>query len=200
MKKAITHLKKDPILKPLLERVTVEPTTPSDDLYYNLLRAIVFQQLSGKAATTIHNRFLNLFDDGYPHPELLIEMDTKTLRSAGLSGQKSGYVQNIANFFIEEKLINKDLSHMSDDELVDYLVQIKGVGKWTVQMLLMFSMERQDVLPLDDLVIFQSIQGMYGLEGTKRELKKQMTEIAEAWRPYRSVACRYLWRWKDTVQ
>ncbi len=200
MKKAIAHLKKDPILKPLLERVTVEPTTPSDDLYFNILRAIVFQQLSGKAATTIHNRFLNLFDDGYPHPELLIEMDTRTLRSAGLSGQKSGYVQNIANFFIEENLINKDLSDKSDDELVDYLSQIKGVGKWTVQMLLMFSMERQDVLPLDDLVIFQSIQGMYELEGTKRELKKQMTEIAEAWRPYRSVACRHLWRWKDTVQ
>ena len=198
MKKAIKHLKKDPILKPLLERVTVEPTTPSDDLYYNLLRAIVFQQLSGKAATTIHNRFLNLFDDGYPHPELLVEMDRSTLRSAGLSGQKSGYVQNIANFFIAENLINKDLSDKSDDELVEYLTQIKGVGKWTVQMLLMFSMERQDVLPLDDLVIFQSMQALYGLEGTKRELKKQMTEIAEAWRPYRSVACRYLWRWKDS--
>lgn len=197
MKKAIAHLKKDPVLKSLIERVTIEPTTPSDDLYYSILRAIVFQQLSGKAAKTIHNRFLDLFNDGYPHPELLVEIDTQTLRSVGLSGQKAGYVQNIANFFIEENLINKDLSKKSNEELIEYFTQIKGVGKWTVQMLLMFSMERQDVLPLDDLVIFKSIQGMYGLEGTKRELKKQMMEIAEAWRPYRSVACRYLWRWKD---
>ena len=197
MQNAVEHLSRDPILKAIIDRVTLEPILPTDDLYFYLLRAIVFQQLSGKAAATIHRRFLDLFPDGYPHPHLLLEAETATLRSAGLSGQKAGYVQNIARFFTEEKLINKDLSYLSDEELIAYLTQIKGVGKWTVEMLLMFGMDRPDVLPLDDLVIFQAIRNLYELEGNKRELKVQMTAIAEAWRPFRSTACRYLWRYKD---
>lgn len=199
MQKAIDYLSKDAILKEVIDRVELTPITVGDDLYGSLIRAIVFQQLSGKAATTIHNRFLDLFNDGYPHPELLIEMETATLRSVGLSGQKSGYVQNIAHFFIEENLLNIDISEKKDEELIDYLTQIKGVGKWTVQMLLMFTLGREDVLPIDDLVIQQSMQKLYTIEGTKREVKREMLVIAETWRPYRSVASRYLWRWKDTV-
>ncbi len=197
MTKADRHLSRDPKLAPIVKKYDLPPLSPTDDLYAKLLRNIVFQQLSGKAATTIHNRFLQLFPEEYPAPERLLAFDIEDLRAVGLSRQKANYVQNIARFFTENKIKNADLFAMEDDALIDYLSQIKGVGKWTVEMLLMFSMERQDVLPLDDLVVFQQIQKLYGLEGTKRELKKQMTEIAEAWRPYRSVASRYMWVFKD---
>ena len=197
MTAADLHLAKDTVLAPLVQKYELPPLTPTDDLYAKLLRNIVFQQLSGKAATTIHKRFLQLFPDEYPDPERLLAFDIEDLRAVGLSRQKANYVQNIARFFIENNIKNADLFAMADEALIEYLSQIKGVGKWTVEMLLMFSMERPDVLPLDDLVVFQQIQKLYGLEGTKRELKKQMTEIAEAWRPYRSTASRYMWASKD---
>jgi DNA-3-methyladenine glycosylase II len=127
----------------------------------------------------------------------LVQLSPEQLRAVGLSGQKAGYLQNVAQFALENDLETKDWSGMSEADIIAFLTQIKGVGKWTVEMLLMFSLGRTDILPVDDLGIQQGIKRLYALEETGKELKKRMIEIAEPWRPYRTYACRYLWRFKD---
>jgi DNA-3-methyladenine glycosylase II len=148
-------------------------------------------------AAVIENRFLSLFEDNTPHPDKLISLGMDTLRSVGLSRQKAAYLQNVAAFFQKEKLENKDWSSMDDEAIIQYLTQIKGVGKWTVEMILMFSLERPDVLPLDDYGISSAIVQLYGLEESGRTLRQRMLGLAEPWRPYRSYACWYLWRFKE---
>jgi DNA-3-methyladenine glycosylase II len=193
----LDHLRRDPILAPLLDRISLPAYEREADVYARLIRAIVFQQLSGKAASTIHGRFLGLFPDGYPHPDALLALDLPALRSVGLSQQKSTYIQNIARYFLEHNLFDQNWDDRSDQEVLDLLTPIKGVGYWTVEMLLMFTLDRPDVLPLDDLGIQQAMQGLYNLDGKGKVLQRQMTETAEPWRPYRTYACYYLWRWKD---
>jgi DNA-3-methyladenine glycosylase II len=190
------HLSKDPILAKAVAIIELPDIQSSEDIYYSLLDSIVSQQLSVKVADVIFKRFLGLFDGGYPEANILINLDPETMRSVGLSYQKAGYLKNVAEFFIKENLENKDWDSFTDDELVDYLSQIKGVGKWTVQMILMFTLKRLDVMPIDDLGIQQGMMLLYGLEKDKA-LKTNMLTIAEAWQPYRSEACRYIWRYKD---
>ena len=149
--KQLTHLKKDAILKKAIKRVGAFETTFNEDLYLSLMKAIVSQQLSVKAAATIWQRFLVLFKDGYPHAKILLKMKDDKLRSVGLSYQKAGYLKNIARFSSEKTLDYAKLRSKPDEELIEYLVEIKGVGRWTVEMLLMFSLNREDILPLDDL-------------------------------------------------
>ncbi|MCC6371287.1 MAG: DNA-3-methyladenine glycosylase 2 family protein [Bacteroidia bacterium] len=193
----IKHLKKDKILKKVIDKVGPLETRSSSDLYLSLLKAIVSQQLSVKAADTIWNRFLKLFKDNYPEPEKLLKLKDEKLRAAGLSFQKAGYLKNIARFSIEQTLDYKKLKSKSDDELIEYLVSIKGVGRWTVEMLLMFSLERSDVFPKDDLGIQNGIKALYGITTVKRELYSDMETIAQKWKPFRTLACRYIWRYKD---
>lgn len=193
------HLSKDPIIKPLIDQVVLKERTAQKTVYEALIRSIVFQQLSGKAASTIHGRFLALFDDHFPHPQRIQTLSLEELRAAGLSRQKSGYIKNVAEFFIENDLINKDWSSETDESIIQQLTQIKGVGQWTVEMILMFTLKRMDVLPLDDLVIKNSMISMYGVEEKGRALKRRLLEIAEPWRPYRTVASLYLWQWQDTI-
>ncbi len=194
----IQHLCQDQQLKSIIEITEVDIPPCTENLYIRLIRAITYQQLSGKAAATIYGRFIDLFPDNYPHPESLLAMDLPTLRSVGLSRQKATYIQHVAAFFQAEKLENKDWSDMEDDAVIEYLTQIKGVGRWTVEMILMFTLNRPDILPLDDLGIQQAIQLLYGFEAKGRELKGRMLEVSEPWRPYRTVASVYLWRWKDS--
>ncbi len=196
----LQHLKKDKTLKKVIERVGVLNQKKDLDLYVSLMRSIVSQQLSVKAAATIWGRFLDLFKDGYPDPKLLLKMKDDKLRAVGLSYQKAGYLKNIARFSIEKTLDYKLLKSKTDDELIEYLVEIKGVGRWTVEMLLMFSLNRFDVFPLDDLGIQNGIKSLYNLEPqNKKQLFKQMEAVAENWRPYRTLACMYVWRHKDTA-
>lgn len=194
------HLQQDASIARLLEVVEMPDFTPSGRIYYDLLESIVSQQLSVKAATTIFNRFCSIFPDQYPHPELLIEIEPARLRESGLSNQKAGYLKNVAHFSLQNDLENHAWDRMTDEEIVEFLSQIKGVGKWTVQMLLMFSLGRPDVFPIDDLGIQQAMIRLYGINETGKDLKKRMLQIAEPWQPYRTVACRYLWRWKDAVK
>lgn len=196
--KILEHLGRDPKLGKVIATTDVTWPDAGEDIYFNLIRAIVYQQLSGKAAATIHGRFLELFPEAYPYPEPLLDLDLPALRSAGLSRQKASYIQNVAEFFQRENLVGKDLADMPDDEVIQYLTQIKGVGRWTVEMLLMFTLNRPDVLPLDDLGIQQAIQQLYGFEARGRVLRERMQKIAEPWRPYRTYASLYLWRWKDS--
>lgn len=196
---AILHLQQEATIRPLLAQIAMPDFTPTGKIYYSLLESIVSQQLSVKVADVIFNRFLSLFPDNYPHPNDVIAIDFDRLRSVGLSGQKATYIQNVACFALENDLENKNWDAMSDDEIIAFLTQIKGVGKWTVQMLLMFTLARPDIFPVDDLGIQQAMQKLFKIEEQNpRLLKLKMIELAEPWRPWRTVASRYLWRWKDS--
>lgn len=197
MEKIINHLSSDARLAGIIPLIPFPAATPDRNLYTDLLDSIVSQQLSVKAATTIYGRFLQLFEDGFPHPDQVLALSTDQLRAVGLSQQKASYMQNVARHWISEDLMHKDWHTMSDEDILADLTQIKGVGKWTVQMILMFTLHRPDVFPADDLGIQQGMIRLYELTETGRPLHKRMHDIAEAWRPYRSYACYYLWRWKD---
>ena len=195
------HLTKDPHLKKVIEadaeKMALEP--PRKDIYLALVRSILGQQLSTKAAATIYQRFLALFPENYPTPELVVKSSIDTLKSAGLSKQKATYIQNVADFAINPGLEFDQLNTKTDEEIIQHLTKIKGVGRWTVEMLLMFAFQRPDVFAVDDLGIQQAIKKLYNLTEEKKELKNKMIEIAEVWKPYRTIACRYLWRWKDNT-
>ncbi|MFQ5448406.1 MAG: DNA-3-methyladenine glycosylase family protein [Saprospiraceae bacterium] len=198
MQKKITrHLSKDSVLKPLVQNIPFLELSTSRGVYFDLLRSIVSQQLSGKAAATIHGRFLDLFQDRIPHPAILRKLEPEALRAAGLSRQKSSYLQNVAAFFENENVSEERLRQMSGEAVIRYLTQIKGVGKWTVEMILMFTLQRPDVLPVDDLGIQNAITELYELEEKGKALREKMVEIAAPWRPYRSYACYFLWQYKD---
>lgn len=187
-------------LKVVIESCPYPRSRRHSDVYMALLSSIVSQQLSVKAADTIFNRFLALYPDRYPHPEKLIKTRNERLRSAGLSQQKSAYLKNVARFAVgEDGLDYQRLKKKSNEELLIHLTQIKGVGQWTVEMLLMFTLDRKDVFPVDDLGIQQAIRRLYKLDHEGKELKRKMVEIAENWRPYRSIVCKYLWHWKSLV-
>lgn len=196
---AIEHLHKEPNISRVIHAIEMPDFAPSQKIYFDLLESIVSQQLSVKVAAVIFNRFLSLFPDQYPHPEQLVAFDIERLRSVGLSNQKANYLQNVAHFSMQHDLENKNWHAMSDHDITQFLTQIKGVGVWTVQMLLMFSLGRPDVFPDGDLGIQQGMAKLFGLQETGKDLKNKMHELAEPWRPWRTVACRYVWRWKDTA-
>ena len=189
----------DAKMQAVAEAIQLPDLQPNEDVYCALLESIVSQQLSVKAADTIFKRFLGLFEKQYPTPDILQAMDAEILRGVGLSRQKASYLQAVAEFHLRQGIDYQTLHTKTEDEIITYLTQIKGVGKWTVEMLLIFVLQRPDVLSVDDLGIQQGIKKLYNLTTEGKELKKQMLELAENWRPNRSLACRYLWRWKDTV-
>jgi len=197
------HLSQEPNIAPIIAQLTIPPRPDHDgDVYFGLLRSIAYQQLSGKAAGTIFGRFLDLFPDGYPHPERLLEMDDDAIRAAGMSRSKTAYIKNVAQYWLDHKLINADWEQWTDQEIIDRLTTIKGVGQWTVEMMLMFVLKRPDLLPLDDLVVKRNIITLFGIDNTKLKGKKLNAEIircCEPWRPYRSYASRFMWAMKGTV-
>ena len=198
--KIYNHLAKDKKLKVALDKIKeLEAPRSSGDVYYDLVRTIAFQQLSGKAATTIFNRFLELFEDVYPHPTQVLDFEIADLRGVGFSRQKSSYIQNIAQFFLDNDAVEEFCKKESDEVITEYLTQIKGVGVWTVHMLLMFTLERPDVFPDGDLGIQQGMIGLYNIKAdNKKELLKKMNKLAAPWKPYRTYASRFIWRWKDS--
>ena len=156
------------------------------------------QQLSTKVAGVIRKRFLGLFGGKTPTPEMILAVPFEKLRAIGLSNAKTNYVQNVARFAIENGMDHKDLRKMSNEEVIEYLTQIKGVGRWTTEMLLMFTLGREDVFAVDDLGIQNAMIGLYKLDGSDRKkLKEKMLLISEKWSPYRTYACLHLWHWKD---
>ena len=160
--------------------------------YDALVRSIVFQQLSGKAAGTIHRRFLDLYPGRRARAELVLASTEEQLRSAGLSRQKIGYLRDLSSRVTDKSLPLAHLGRLEDDAIIDHLVQVKGIGRWTVQMFLMFRLGRPDVLPELDLGVQTAIQRAYGLKA--RPTPKEVVRIGEPWRPYASVASWYLWR------
>jgi DNA-3-methyladenine glycosylase II len=168
-----------------------------DDAYGTLVRAITGQQLSTKAAATIYGRLTELYGGRTPTPEEIIETDPQQLRAIGLSNAKAAYLRDLAEHIVDGELPIDRLAEMPDAEVQETLTSIKGLGRWTVDMFLMFHLGRRDVLPVGDLGIRKAIQVHYGLD----ELPKaaEMEQIAEAWRPQRTLACLYLWESLDNA-
>jgi len=193
---AIRYLSKDPLLSKVIDSVSHEFAKPSGTVYEGLLSSICSQQLSVKAAETIHGRFLNLFG-GSPQPQALLATPVDELRAVGLSYRKASYVHNVAQFFTEKKLQDANWDAYKDEDIIEILTEIKGVGRWTVQMILMFELGRPDVMPLDDLGIQKAMIELYELKTVKKELRHMMEQIAAEWSPYRSTACKLLWRYTD---
>ncbi|MBK7697287.1 MAG: DNA-3-methyladenine glycosylase 2 family protein [Saprospiraceae bacterium] len=193
----LLHLHQDKILSPIIDKCTLTIHKAPLQLFDDLLRSIVSQQLSTKAAATIYDRFLSLFENKIPKPDQIKKQSDAQLRAVGLSGQKSAYIRNVVDHFDANNLYNRNWDNYSDGEIIDELTKIKGVGKWTVEMILMFSLHRPDVLPLDDLIIRNSMISFYNITSEKKQQVLDLTQIAEKWRPYRSYACRYLWASKD---
>jgi DNA-3-methyladenine glycosylase II len=192
------HLARDRKLGKIIEAQGERSLTAKKDLFHYLCASIMSQQLSTKVASVIHQRFLDLFGGVPPTPDQVLTTPPETLRSIGLSNAKVQYVHNVARFTLERGLSRKILDRMSDDEVIAYLTEIKGVGRWTVEMLLMFALRREDVFPADDLGIQQAMTRLYKLDDSDRKkLKASMHRIAAKWSPYRTYASMHLWRWKD---
>ena len=190
----------DPTMAALIERVgRIDIATrlrrrseerPAD-AYGALLRAIVGQQLSTKAARTIYLRVLDLFDGKTPAPEQLLDATVEDLRGAGLSGRKVEYIRDLASHVLSGELELDRLDQLSDEEAIEEIVAVRGLGQWTAEMFLLFHLERPDVLSGGDLGIRKAIQIEYGLE--EMPSPTRVIEIGEPWRPHRSLASLYLW-------
>jgi DNA-3-methyladenine glycosylase II len=195
MRKAVNHLKKsDPILRSIIERVGPCRMEFGEPEFSALAESIVYQQLNGKAAATIFERFAALAGEPLT-PEGILKLSDVQLRSVGLSKQKSAYLKDLAAKTAAGALDFARLSQLSDDEVIEHLTQVKGIGVWTAHMFLMFSLRRPNVLPTGDYGVQMAIKKHY----KKRKLPKpkDMEKIARAWEPYRSVACWYMWRSLD---
>jgi len=195
MRKAVNHLKKsDPILAAIIERVGPCRMQFEEPQFPRLAQAIVYQQLNGKAASSIFERFATLA--GKPlTPAGILKLDNDQMRAAGLSQQKSSYMRDLAEKTQAGLLNFSRLPDLSDDEVIKHLTQVKGIGIWTAHMFLMFSLRRPNILPTGDYGVQTAIKKFY----KKRKLPKpeQMQKIAKVWEPYRSVASWYLWRGLD---
>ncbi len=191
------HLQKDKKLSQCLGTEIVELQLQKN-IPVRLMASIMSQQLSTKVAAIIFNRFLALYNGKEPKPQQVLDTPFEQLRGIGLSNAKVQYIQNVAAFCIEHKISDKQLQKLSNESIIELLTQIKGVGKWTVEMLLMFSLGREDVFAVDDLGIQQAMIKLYNLDtSNKKILKEQMMIISTKWKPYRTYACLHLWKWKD---
>lgn len=193
MRKAILHLKKaDPVLSSVIERVGGYRIEYRDPDFQTLVRSIVYQQLSGRVASVIFGRLAALVPGGAITPEGILKLKPDKMRRAGLSKQKTNYIRDLARKTARGKLKFELLPKLSDDEVIEHLTQVKGIGVWTAHMFLIFALQRPDVLPVGDLGVRSAIRKAYGLE--ELPLPEQMAELAASWRPYCSVASWYLWR------
>ncbi len=194
----MSHLQKD---KKLASILTQEPFVLKrrKNIPIRLMASIMSQQLSTKVAAVIFKRFLDLYNGKEPKVSTVLETPDEVLRSIGLSNAKVGYVKNVAQFCIEHQITDRKLSTMSNESIIALLVQIKGVGQWTVEMLLMFSLGREDVFAVDDLGIQQAMCRLYKIDAShKKTMQVAMLKRAQKWAPYRTYACLHLWNWKDS--
>jgi 3-methyladenine DNA glycosylase/8-oxoguanine DNA glycosylase len=220
MRKAVLHLKKsDPLMRAIIDRVGPCRMEFGEPTFHSLAEAIVYQQLNGKAAVTIFKRFTALAGDPVT-PEGILKLSAEQLRAVGLSKQKSSYLFDMAERAKRGDLDFSKLADMSDDEVIEHLTQVKGVGVWTAHMFLMFTLRRANVLPTGDFGIRMAIHKQYLERAAKRKngtgrskskktatklpkekitlpTPEQMEKIAKRWEPYRSIACWYLWRSLD---
>lgn len=196
----IQHLQKDKRLATIIHEPLHERIQPHKNIPVQLIGSIMSQQLNTKVADIIYNRFLALYNNKLPKPKQILETPNATLRSTGLSNAKVSYVKNVARFCAEHNITDKKLHAMSNEEVIELLTQIKGVGKWTVEMLLMFALGREDVFSIDDYGIRSAMIKLYKLQKLeKKQLRERLVKISNKWSPYRTYACLYFWHWKDNA-
>ena len=187
--------KKDKKLGKIIDSYPKDFLFSKSDPFLTLTRSIVGQQISVKAAQSVWEKLI--FKIGKIHPDVIYKSHTNTLKSAGLSRQKVMYLKNLANAFISKNIKIKSWSSMSDDEIIEDLIQIKGIGRWTAEMFLIFNLCRPDVFPIDDIGVIKGICKIYN--HTYPISKKKIIQIGNKWKPYRSVATWYLWRSLDPI-
>jgi len=193
--KAIKHLRKDKVLGTILDKYTVSSPKVSTNLFRDLLEAIVSQQLSNKAASTIFGRFLGLFPkEAVPTPAEILKLSEETLRTCGLSHQKASYLKSLAEEIASNKLVLEELHILPDEAVIIALTKVKGIGRWTAEMFLIFSLGRLDTFSLGDLGLRSAVGKLYGVN---REDKVKIAKISKRWSPYRSLASLYLWKSLD---
>ncbi|HEX4875030.1 MAG TPA: DNA-3-methyladenine glycosylase 2 family protein [Chitinophagaceae bacterium] len=196
----IIHLSKDKKLKKLVSAGEPHKLRKRKNICTYLCASIMSQQLSTKVAEVIYNRFLALYGGKEPMPQQILDTAFEKLRGIGLSNAKVNYVKNVAQFELDFGLDAKKLQKMNNEEVITYLTQIKGVGRWTSEMLLMFALGREDVFAVDDLGIQNAMIKLYGLDNRdKKKLKTELLRISQKWSPYRTYACLHLWQWKDNT-
>jgi len=195
---ALRHLRTvDKKLAPVIDRHGDPAITPTANAVHSLARAIVWQQLSGKAADTIWGRFVALYPGTrFPRPATILATPDAVLRGAGLSGAKAAALKDLARHVVEKKLVPARLPAATDEEVAAMLLPVRGIGRWSVDMFLMFALARPDVLPVGDLGIRKGMQRHFGLR--KLPEADKMSKLAAPWRPYRSVAAWYMWRLLET--
>ena len=198
--KAIMYLiNVDKRIKPLVKSYHLEQLDSEKSYLKSLVRSIIFQQLSGRAAETIFNRFMALFPKEKDlNANKILSLDSALMRSVGISGPKVNYIKNIANSFIEKSIDYPNFSKLTDDKIIESLVSIKGVGRWTAQMFLIFTLKRPDVFPEGDLGVRKGFQLFYNLEDLPSS--ELILKQSEVWSPYRSFMARYFWKVSDDIE
>jgi 3-methyladenine DNA glycosylase/8-oxoguanine DNA glycosylase len=193
---ALPHLERDRRLGPVVARYGPPQLRARGTTFQALARAILFQQVSGAAGTAIYQRLVALFPgQRFPRPEQLAALSPETLRGVGVSRQKASYLLDLANRLADGSLSPRRLSRLSDEEVLRELTAVRGVGEWTAQIFLMFTLYRPDVLPVGDLGLRRGMQILFDLEEPPD--RDRMERLAEPWRPFRSAASWYLWRVSD---
>jgi DNA-3-methyladenine glycosylase II len=196
----IAHLSKDKKLAKLIAQHEPFTLKSHKNICLRLCASIMSQQLSTKVAQVLYRRFLEIYDGNEPTPEQIVATPFDKIRAVGMSNAKTQYVLNVAQFAIDHKLNDKKLKKMSDEEIIELLTQIKGVGRWTVEMLLMFTLGREDLFSVDDYGIQTVMKKIYKLDdGNKKEFREKILKISKKWTPYRTYACLHLWHWKDNA-
>jgi DNA-3-methyladenine glycosylase II len=196
----LPQLSRDPKLKKLVAAGEPQKLKKRKNICTYLCASIMSQQLSSKVAKVIHNRFLDLYGGKEPTAQQILDTTHEKLRSIGLSNAKANYVRNVARFEIEYGMDYRKLNKMTDEEVITYLTQIKGVGRWTVEMLLMFALGREDIFAIDDWGVQNAMIQIYKLDRSdKKKFREELLRISDKWSPYRTYACLHLWRWKDNT-
>jgi DNA-3-methyladenine glycosylase II len=193
---ALKHLASDPIMKKLIHTYTLPGWSYDKNLFLELVESIIGQQLSVKAADTITRRFKEAVGSETPTPEQILAIDDDTFRAAGNSYNKIKYIKGICAAVIDKEIDLESLREKGDEEVISTLITLKGVGRWTAEMFLMFSLNREDVFSLGDLGLRNAVAKLYGVD---RDDLKKIEEISQQWKPYRSLASRYLWKSLDNT-
>lgn len=195
--KALAALKMaDQEIHPLIDQLELTELNREYDYFKSLTRSIIYQQLSGKAAKTISDRFIALYPEkDYPTPQDVLNTDHELLRSVGLSNAKSQYVKNIAQAFLDGTIESDKIDQWDDDTIMEKLVSIKGVGPWTAQMFLMFTLNRPDIFPTGDLGVQKGMKQFYKMKELPKP--KEMEKMSLKWKPYRTIMSLYFWKVVD---
>jgi DNA-3-methyladenine glycosylase II len=190
LNQSIQHLLRDKRLKNLINKYPIPQFASNDNYFDALSKSIIYQQLSGKVAKIIYTRFLALFEKDNPRPDQYLKINNSDLREIGLSKQKISYINNLSNFFINDNNLSQ-FKNLSEQEITNKLIPIKGIGQWTIDMFMIFTLCKTDILPIGDLGIKKAFKHLYNLQEFPTE--QFMKEKSEDWRPYRTIACCYLW-------